>query len=535
MSPMLRCSLRAPRPMHHLDPIRLLRLLPLLALGSAGLVQAGEEAGVEVAPAVAAEAAAPAVVEHPLAELLDPLLDDAIFSRSPAAVHVVNVRTGEEVYARDAERVLLPASTMKVVTTAAALRALGPAYTFDTDLLYTGDLADDGTLKGDLYVRGGGDPTMVLERLWKLVRELRLEGVRKIDGNVVFDDDFLAATPGIPGWDKALDVANGPAYYPPLGALSLNYNTVALYVGPGAEVGGPARVEMETPSGTVEIDNQATTGSAHGRRWLEIDRELDGTKTRFTVTGVVPAESETNRYYRSVGDATAYFTGAFAALCKQEGIKVSGHFVDGSTPDDAVLLVRQESPSLGVILQTVDKHSNNFMAETVLMALGAESVGAPGTTEKGLTVVHAYLEDLGLDLEGTSIVNGSGLTRDGGVRPEMLTAVLLDMHADRQVGAEFRAALAIGGLDGTLRSRFRGDGQVGRVRGKTGSLNGVHCLTGYVDSADGEIYAFAFLVNDIRGPLSRARTLHDRFVEALLELGGDVDLAELEDDTGAER
>jgi D-alanyl-D-alanine carboxypeptidase/D-alanyl-D-alanine-endopeptidase (penicillin-binding protein 4) len=485
--------------------------------------------GLALALPVAAEEEGAAPVA-PLAALLDPLLDDALLVRAPAAVHVVNARTGEELYARDADRILLPASTMKVVTTAAALRTLGPAYTFDTEILHTGTLRDDGVLEGDLYVRGGGDPTLVLERLWKLVWELHLEGVRKIEGDVVFDDDLFDFDAGIPGWDKALDKANGPSYFPPLGALSLNYNTVAIYVAPGEEPGAPARLELETPSGVIELVNEVTTGSAHGRHWLEIERELEGVKTRFTLRGVVPAESGARRYYRSVGDPTAYFTGAFASLCKQQGIKVGGHYIDGSTPEDATLLLRQSSPSLGVILQTVDKHSNNFMAEIVLKAMGAAAHGAPGTTEKGLEVVRGYLEELGLDLEGTALVNGSGLTREGGVRPELLTAVLLDMHEDREVGAEFRAALAIGGLDGTLRSRFAEEEQVGRVRGKTGSLNGVHCLTGYVDGADGEVYAFAFLVNDIRGPLSRARRLHDRFVEVLLEIGGEFDLAAVVED-----
>ncbi len=527
MSSILRRTPSAPRTMVPPSTIfpwlRRFSVACALTVGLAGAVQA--EPASE--PAAVEQVAEPS----PLAEVLDPLLDDALLRRSPAAVQVVNVRTGEEVYARDADRALLPASTTKVITTAAALRALGPSYTFRTDLLHTGELGDDGVLKGDLYVRGGGDPTLVLEDLWKMVQELRLEGVRKITGDVVFDDDLFEGSAGVPGWDKPLDKRNGPAYYPALGALSLNFNTVALFVGPGTEVGEPARIELETPSAVIEVDNQATTGSANGRRWLKVERELSGVKTKFTVTGVVPATSDTRRYYRSVGDPTAYFTGAFAALCKSQGISVKGKYIDGSTPDDAELLVRRHSPSLGVILQSVDKHSNNFMAESVLLAMGLEHGGAPATTAMGLEVVRDYLESLGLDIEGDTIVNGSGLTRVGGLRPELLTAVMVDMYDDRQVGPEFRAALAIGGLDGTLRSRFRGEDQAGRVRGKTGSLDGVHCLTGYVEAADGEVYAFAFFVNQIRGPLSRARQLHDRFVSALLEFGDEIDIAAIEDET----
>ncbi|MFH1468885.1 MAG: D-alanyl-D-alanine carboxypeptidase/D-alanyl-D-alanine-endopeptidase [Pseudomonadota bacterium] len=252
-------------------------------------------------------------------------------------------------------------------------------------------------------------------------------------------------------------------------------------------------------------------------------------KTVFTITGLVPAEGDTDRYYRAVGDASAYFTGAFAELCKQHGIKVHGRYIDGSTPDDATLLVRQSSPPLGTILQTMDKQSNNLMAEAVLQAMGVAVHGAPGSTASGLEVVASYLHDLGIPDDSFHLVNGSGLSREAVLRPEVLTAVLLDMDQDRLVGPEFRAALSIGGLDGTLRRRFAADELAGRVRGKTGSLNGVYCLTGYVDASDGTTYAFAMLLNDIHGPLSRARRVQDAFVGALLASGEAIDLAAVED------
>jgi D-alanyl-D-alanine carboxypeptidase/D-alanyl-D-alanine-endopeptidase (penicillin-binding protein 4) len=148
--------------------------------------------------------------------------------------------------------------------------------------------------------------------------------------------------------------------------------------------------------------------------------------------------------------------------------------------------------------------------------------------------VATYLHDLGIPEDSFHLVNGSGLSREARLRPEVLTAVLLDMDQDRLVGPEFRAALSIGGLDGTLRRRFDEDELSGRVRGKTGSLNGVYCLTGYVDASDGTTYAFAILLNDIQGPLSRARKVQDRFVEALLASGEAVDLASVED-TATER
>ncbi|MFH1468886.1 MAG: D-alanyl-D-alanine carboxypeptidase [Pseudomonadota bacterium] len=237
----------------------LLHWLPA-TLGLA-LLLSGAALADEVSPETAAQAALPTT----LAALLDPTLEDPLLRRTPVAIQVVDTHTREEVYARGADDLLLPASTMKLITTAAALRTLGPAWTFSTDVLVDGEVDGAGLLHGSLYVRGGGDPTMVLERLWKLVQEIRLEGVREIEGDVVFDDDLFPALPGVPGWDKPEDLEQGPAYFPPLSPLTVNYNAIALYVGPGEAPGKPARIELENPTPIIQIENNAATGLAHGR------------------------------------------------------------------------------------------------------------------------------------------------------------------------------------------------------------------------------------------------------------------------------
>ena len=467
--------------------------------------------------ALAQEAAAVPIpaLSGPLAQSLQPLLADPLFQNTESAIQVVSVRTGEEVFSYKADKALQPASTMKILTTAAALKTLGPAYTFKTEILYDGTLGDNGVLDGNLYVKGHGDPTFVVEGLWKLIFDIRAEGVREVKGKVVLDDSFVAKSLWIPGWNKDVDIENGPAYFPPLGALSLNYNTVALLVGPGASVGSQARVESETSSGVIEIQNHVTTGSKGGRTSVRVERKIEDGKVEFTVSGSVPAGSGVRRYYRTVGDPTAYFQGALAAMMQSMEIPVKGKYVVGKVADDARLLFSRSSPPLATILTDVNKHSNNFIAEQVLLAMGAAVHGAPGTTEKGLQVIASYLASLGLSSTDYQIVNGSGLARGTSIRPDLLTAVLVDMYNDQQVGPEFRASLSVGGVDGTLRSRFQRADELGRLRGKTGSLNGVNCLAGYIVGADGEVYAFAFLVNDLSGPLSAAKKVHNRFAETL--------------------
>jgi D-alanyl-D-alanine carboxypeptidase/D-alanyl-D-alanine-endopeptidase (penicillin-binding protein 4) len=210
------------------------------------------------------------------------------------------------------------------------------------------------------------------------------------------------------------------------------------------------------------------------------------------------------------------------SVFKQQGIKVKGRFRAGAAPKSATILHRVDSVPLTDIIATLSKHSNNFMAEQLLRSMGAERFGLPGTTENGVRAVADYLATLGIPPDQFRLVNGSGLSRDVTVRPSTINAVLLDMYRSPDLGPEFVSSLSVGGRDGTLWSRYRDAGMTGRVRGKTGTLLGVHCLSGYVHAADDEVYAFTFLVNGIDGALSRARKAHDRLVVTVAGATGNV-------------
>lgn len=464
--------------------------------------------------AVAAEPAEVAREPIDFEAVLSPLTRDSLFRVSSVGVDIRHVGTGTSVFAREADTGLVPASTTKVVTAATALRTLGPAYRFTTDVYADGPVDQAGVLQGNLYVQGHGDPTLVVERLWKLVYDLKLEGVDRIAGDVIFDEGYYDGEYQLPGWTKARDLREGPSYFATTSALSLNFNCVAIVVSPGAEVGKPARVRLETPAGGyIELDNQVLTGAVGTRRRLDIDREVEQDGMTFTVTGVVASDDEARRYYRTVADPTAHFMAAWEEMEKVHGIEVTGGHKRGSTPVTARLLVQHKSVPLTAVLMDMNKYSNNFMAEQVLKAVGAETGGAPGTTAKGLDAVRAYLDELGISSEAYTVVNGSGLSRDATLPPSVLTAVMVDMARDERVGSEFRTSLSIAGWDGTLWRRLRED--PARVRGKTGTIDGVHCLTGYVTAADGELYAFSFLVNDLRGGSRQAKRLHDRFLRRM--------------------
>lgn len=499
-------------------------LLALLLAATLLLPSSSAGADRSATDPVAADASRSPFEGMPLASALGPLTEDRLFQDSVVGFQVVNTRTGEESFAWQADRPMQPASVMKLLTTAAALRTLGPAWRFSTDLLTdeTAKITPEGVLKGNLYVRGGGDPTLVVEKLWRMVADLQLFGVTSIEGNIVFDASYYEDSFLIPGWDKDVDIQNGPSYFAPLSALSVNFNTACLVIGPGAAVGQPARVQLDTPVSVIEIDNQATTVRAGGRRWLRVDREVleDEETLKFTIRGEIPLDAVIDREYRALNDPMPHFMSVFRGVLEDRKIKVKGRYIEGVTPPTADRLVHMDSPPLASILADMNKHSSNFMAEQVLRAMGATVKGAPGNTAKGVEVISDYLADIGVPPASVHLVNGSGLSREVSVPASAITAVILDMYANNKVGHEFLASMAIGGVDGTLWARFRDADTVGRIRGKTGSLNGVFCLAGIVEGGDGDVYAFALLTNELGSSTWPVKRLMERFGDAMVGLGG---------------
>jgi D-alanyl-D-alanine carboxypeptidase/D-alanyl-D-alanine-endopeptidase (penicillin-binding protein 4) len=486
---------------------------------------------VSAAVAVLCFAGGPAWAQVPttpaptLAQQLDEVGKSWLFRKATSGLQVVDLTSGEEVYAVNPDQLLNPASTMKVVTAAAALHHLGPAFRWSTDVAYRGTLDASGTLHGDLWVVGHGDPTFGRGDLYELVADLRLNGVRRIEGSVYFDDSYFAAAdetmadPYLPGWNKEEDRLRGTPYFATLGALSLDQNTTVLVVGPGATVGSPATVDLVLPTaGYIEVETEITTTGAGTRKFVDLERSSSAEHTSFVVKGTFPVDdAERVLLRRTVSDPTGHFASAFQSLAQAQGLVVTGRWDRRTAPSDATVLMSHESAPLSTVLAQMNKNSLNFHAEQVLRTIGAELTGN-GTTAAGLDGVRTYLGELGVADADTVLVNGSGLSREVRLKPSVLTAVMVDMARDPDVGSEFQSSLSIAGTDGTLWSRLRDD--PGRLRGKTGTLDGVICLTGFLDDAGGRRYAFAFMANEVGSRLQAARETQDAFAREMFEIGG---------------
>ena len=424
-------------------------------------------------------------------------------------LYIRSVSTAQTLYSHNAATKRIPASNVKLFTAAAALARLGPDYRFATDFYAKGRVRG-GVLRGDLYLKGYGDPLFVHERMRDFVRRLKLRGVRRIEGDLVADDTFFDEKKHGRGWRVGRSIR---PYLAPHGALSLNFGSANVLVAPGDGVGAPAMANLEPPSRAIRLQARVKTS----RRSLKIrlGRRRSKGKDVVQISGLFPAGNRMKLYRVPVTDPTAFTTGAVAAEFEKQGIVLKGGIRRAATPPDAKLLARNLSPPLSEVVSGLNKFSNNFVAEQVLKTMGAEMHGAPGTAEKGLRVVRDFLISAGVSAKEIALADGSGLSRMNRSSPRALATLLEAAHNDFRLRPEFMASLAVFGVDGTVKKRRRRGVDSRRVRVKTGVLNGVRAFSGYAAAGNGEILAFSILMN---GNACRPKSLTGEVVRAMVSL-----------------
>jgi D-alanyl-D-alanine carboxypeptidase/D-alanyl-D-alanine-endopeptidase (penicillin-binding protein 4) len=415
----------------------------------------------------------------------------------------------------------MPASTLKLVTLAAAVRRLGWEYAFETRIRTTAPIGPGGVLHGDLVVEGTGDPTLDRREdhgtvaLDEWANRLWDAGLRTIDGRVVGDD--RAFEPPHPGrgwsWD---DLAFG--FAAPIGALQINSDAARLDVRPATTAGLPAGVSLTPEESGLIVMPQVVTGAPDSPARLGLER-LPGDPV-VRIWGTVPAASAPLVRFVAVANPTDYFVRLFAAALARRGIAITRGAADiddlpaGAVRTSGGPLVVRRSPPLREIARVMLKSSDNLYAETLLRALGRVE-GRPATTDDGLAAVGSVLAEWGIGDGALVQADGSGLSPYNLATAGLLTAVLRQMFSDAAGRDAWLDALPVGGGDGTLRSRFRGTAAAGRVRAKTGTLTNVRALAGYVQAAGGEWIAFAILVNNSGSGRDQVDEVTDRAVERI--------------------
>lgn len=428
---------------------------------------------------------------------LDEILADARLNGAHAGVVVRDPDTDEVLYSREADDRVTPASNAKLLTSAAALEALGPEFRFRTEVLSEGTQVGP-VLNGDLYLRGTGDPTALAADYDRLAEQVAAQGIRAVHGRVIHDATWFDDVPLGTGW--AWD--DEPYYYAaPVSALTVAANadfdagTALVRASPGVQ-GQPASVRLEPETGAVTIDNRTVTSAPDTEPNLSVRRDHGG--DRVVVDGSVPAGAEPVEDYTTVADPAVYAADVFTRALAAHGVSV----VDGGagvTPERARVVASRDSMPLRELLVPFLKLSNNGHAEVLVKAMG-RAVRGEGSWDAGIGVLTEKLTDLGVDSHALRLVDGSGLSTMDAITPAQLT-VLLDNAGRRPWFQDWRAALPVAGnpdrmVGGTLRSRMVGSPAENNVHAKTGSLTGVSSLSGYVTTAANRQLVFSVLFND---------------------------------------
>ena len=440
-------------------------------------------------------------------------------------VHVRSLDRGDVLFAYNANKLMMPASNMKILTLAAAAERLGWDHRFTTTLETRAGLAD-GVLQGDLVVRGGGDPTIstrgkrneIVFDEWAAA--LRAAGITSIDGRIVGDDQAFDDEGVGPGWSWDYLEAG---YAAPIGALQYNENTADLLAAPGAVAGGAAIVQLSPGSGLTVVNRVRTIEAGTDVRGsINVQRRID--RPVLEVSGTLPLGAPAVTRTVAVINPTLFFAQSLKDALIARGIMVAGEAVDiddvaaeltqdYESPDSRVL-VSTPSPPLREIATVLMKISQNQYAETFLKASGAAS-GGLGTTSAGRRAASETFGAWGIPPDGYLMSDGSGLSRYNYVAPATITTILAKMHGDHRHRDAFLATLPIAGKDGTISTRMRRSRAEGNAVAKTGSIANVRSLSGYVKARNGETLAFSILANDFLVPAATVNWIADLGVEIL--------------------
>ena len=405
--------------------------------------------------------------------------------RDALVAWVQEVDAGKPRLAWQAERPVNPASLMKLVTTFASLELLGPAFAWSTPVWLQGPIVN-GVLTGDVTIKGTGDPKLVLERIWLLLRRVQQAGVREIRGDIVMDRSAF-----IPGELNPADFDGEPLrpYNAGADALLLNYRAVILTFTPDA-ARGVATVGVEPPLAGVRVDLTVPLATGPCDDWRGTLKADFADPARMRLAGAYPASCGEKIWPLAYADPKSYNERALAGLWQEMGGRLSGVVRDGSAPA-ASPSFELRSPSLAETIRDINKLSNNVMAQQLFLTLGATQRGA-GTPEAAREVVRQWLKGrVGESASGAVIVNGSGLSRESRLSAGLL-GKLLQAAWSSAVMPELMSSLPVAGVDGTLR---RSKGTPGRAHLKTGSLRDVVGVAGYVLADSGRRYVVVGIVN----------------------------------------
>lgn len=459
-----------------------------------------------------------------LNELRDQLEDsfnDPNFNNAIWGVLIKSLKTGEIIYKRNPDKLFNPASNIKLFTSSAALKLLGPNYVYPTNI-YANGVIRNGKLEGDLIIQGLGDPTIsnrffkgnpnVIFQAW--ADSLISKGIKEISGSIFGDDASFENNNSGKGWPVDND---SKWFFPPSGALCFNDNSVMIKIKP-TEIGLPAELEIIPGSNYVTINKKVITVNNNVPQNIKVTR-LTGSNI-INAIGSIQKNSNPVIEFVSVLEPTLFYLTVLKETFEEKGIIVKGKLSSIANADKIIiaenlsLLFTHESVPLHMIVKELNKNSNNFYAEQILKTIGFEAYNY-GSTENGVRASKEFFYSIGIDPNSNVIVDGSGLSRLNLISPRQIVNLLTYLYSSEEFNA-FYESLPIGGLDGTLSNRMKKSSAEGRVRAKPGYNENVSSLSGFINSISGEMIVFSIIVNNFLVSPNLANYIEDNVCNKLV-------------------
>ena len=403
--------------------------------------------------------------------------------------------------AHNTDQAMNPASVMKLVTAFAALETLGPSHTWTTRLAHTGSVID-GTLNGDLHIIGAADPVLGYERMWRLLRRVREAGIRRITGDIVLDGSALR----LPAHDPfAFDGRGLRPYNSGPHGLLLHFNTLQLFLTPG-QPGTPVGMISSPPIHGLSIDNRIVSESGDCGVWhRNLDARVETTPEGpvLVLFGGLPTRCGQRNWAAAPMAPEQFANAVVSGLWAEVGGELEGQVRSGSAPTNPSLILSDTSPALAEVVREMNKWSSNVIARQLLASIGRQEADAPDMVAAGARVATQSLQAAGVDVSGLVIENGAGLSRIERIRADSLGQMLIAAWR-RPWMPDYIAALPVAGLDGTAHQRLRNSPARGQAHIKTGTINNVRAIGGYVLDRNSRRHVVVMMVNDPKAHDSQA-------------------------------
>jgi len=444
---------------------------------------------------------------------IEKIIDDPFFDKTLIAIDIFDLTDSISIFQKNNKLLLRPASNMKLLSSSASLLNLGEYYTFRTDLYHSGVIEGD-TLFGDVYVVGGFDPLFSSQHLGSLARIIQSLGIKHINGGIYGDISKKDSMYWGKGWMWDDDPEPSAPY---LNALNINGNSIEVFV-EASKPGSPAVVKLKPDTKYVEVENRSVTINSRGSGDVLITRDWVNRKNTIIVSGVV-TEAEVYINYSKVNllYPERYFLTFFKENLEYLGITADKSIDVRRLEKNAVYLTSIHR-SIDTVLSVVNKESDNLSAEMLIYAIAYNDSGAPAAAEDGLVALKRLIDSLGFNSNDYSIADGSGVSHYNLLSAELILGILKYMYYQKkELFSLFYNSLAVAGVDGTLRNRMKNTSAQNNVHAKTGTLNGVSNLSGYVTGKNGHLLAFSIMIQNFVEDYSKARSFQNKICELLAE------------------